>query len=47
MSQPSLSQARSRFTSSSIRWGFMWALWCAVLWDAWYVPGSAVWFEAP
>ncbi|MGF0237237.1 hypothetical protein ACQR3P_30245 [Rhodococcus sp. IEGM1300] len=25
----------------------MWALWCAVLWGAWYVPGSAVWFEAP
>lgn len=47
MSQPSLSQARSRFTSSSIRWGFMWALWAAVLWGAWYVPGSAVWFEAP
>src|SRR5680860_27249 len=47
MNQPSLSQARSRFTSSSIRWGFMWAMWAAVLWGAWYVPGSAVWFEAP
>lgn len=47
MSQPSLSQARSRFTASSIRWGFMWAMWCAVLWGAWYLPGSAVWFEAP
>jgi hypothetical protein len=47
MNQPTLSQARSRFTSSSIRWGFMWALWCAVLWGAWYVPGSAVWFEKP
>ncbi|TWC24370.1 MULTISPECIES: DMT family transporter [unclassified Pseudomonas] len=47
MNQPSLSQARSRFTTSSIRWGFTWALWCAVLWGAWYVPGSAVWFEAP
>lgn len=47
MSQASLALARSRFTTSSIRWGFMWALWCAVLWGAWYVPGSAVWFEAP
>lgn len=47
MSQSTLSQARSRFTSSSIRWGFMWAMWCAVLWGAWYLPGSAVWFEAP
>jgi drug/metabolite transporter (DMT)-like permease len=44
---PSLVEARSRFTASSIRWGFMWALWAAVLWGAWYVPGSAVWFEAP
>tara|TARA_R110002094_G_scaffold218447_1_gene189963 strand:- start:5005 stop:6021 length:1017 start_codon:yes stop_codon:yes gene_type:complete len=22
-------------------------MWCAVLWGAWYLPGSAVWFEAP
>lgn len=43
----SLGEARAKFTASSIRWGFMWALWCAVLWGAWYVPGSAVWFEAP
>ena len=47
MMGPGVGQARARFTASSIRWGFMWALWCAVLWGAWYVPGSAVWFEAP
>lgn len=28
-------------------WGFKWALWCAVLWGAWYVPGSAIYTEAP
>lgn len=39
-------QARGDFTKSSIRWGFMWALGCAVLWGAWYV-GTAVWYEIP
>jgi drug/metabolite transporter (DMT)-like permease len=29
------------------RWGFMWALWAAILWGAWYVPGTAIWYEAP
>lgn len=29
------------------RWGFMWALWAAILWGAWYVPGTALWFERP
>ena len=29
------------------RWGFSWALWTAVLWGAWYIPGTAVWFESP
>lgn len=30
-----------------VRWGFIWALWCAVLWGAWYVPGTVVYEEAP
>lgn len=29
------------------RWGFRWAMWTAVLWGAWYIPGTALWFEAP
>jgi drug/metabolite transporter (DMT)-like permease len=29
------------------RWGFIWALWTAVLWGAWYVPGTALWYEKP
>lgn len=29
------------------RWGFLWALWTAILWGAWYVPGTALWFEHP
>jgi drug/metabolite transporter (DMT)-like permease len=29
------------------RWGFIWALWMAVLWGAWYVPGTALWYEHP
>ncbi|MGO4811967.1 EamA family transporter [Cupriavidus sp. 2MCAB6] len=40
-------QAKVAFRARSIRWGFIWALWCAVLWGAWYVPGAAVWKEAP
>ncbi len=29
------------------RWGFMWALWTAILWGAWYIPATALWFEHP
>lgn len=29
------------------RWGFTWALWTAVLWGAWYIPGTALWYEQP
>ena len=38
---------RAKHRARSIRWGFMWAIWCAILWAAWYVPGSAVWYEFP
>jgi len=31
----------------SQRWGFMWAIWTAILWGAWYVPSTALWFEHP
>ncbi|MQA78754.1 MAG: hypothetical protein GEV10_09815 [Streptosporangiales bacterium] len=30
-----------------VRWGFIWAIWCAVLWGAWYVPGTAIYSEGP
>lgn len=30
-----------------VRWGFIWAIWCAVLWGAWYVPGTAIYSEVP
>lgn len=29
------------------RWGFRWALWTAILWGAWYIPGTALWYEYP
>ncbi|MED5510317.1 MAG: DMT family transporter [Pseudomonadota bacterium] len=29
------------------RWGFRWAIWTAVLWGAWYIPGTALWYEYP
>lgn len=42
-----LEQARARYRVRSVRWGFYWAIWCAVLWGAWYLPGTAVWYEKP
>jgi drug/metabolite transporter (DMT)-like permease len=40
-------QVRAEYRERNVRWGFAWALWCAVLWGAWYVPGSAFYFEEP
>lgn len=42
-----LASARASTRERSIRWGFIWAIWCAVLWGAWYVPGSALYYEEP
>ena len=47
MSTPALQAARARYTETGVRWGFIWALWCAILWGAWYVPGTALFFEEP
>ncbi len=43
----SLEQAKLKYRATTIRWGFIWALWTAILWGAWYVPGTAVWSEIP
>lgn len=42
-----VSQLRGEHRNRQVRWGFIWALTCAVLWGAWYVPGFAIYFEAP
>jgi len=42
-----VSQLRGEHRSRQVRWGFIWALTCAVLWGAWYVPGFAIYYEAP
>ncbi len=42
-----LERARVRYRVRSVRWGFYWAMWCAVLWGLWYVPGTAIWYEEP
>jgi drug/metabolite transporter (DMT)-like permease len=42
-----LTTARLAYRERAVRWGFAWALWCAVLWGAWYVPGAALFFEEP
>lgn len=38
---------RLNYRNRQVRWGFIWALVCAVLWGAWYVPGSAIYTVAP
>ncbi len=43
----SVENARATYRERNIRWGFVWALWCAVLWGAWYVPGSVLYTETP
>lgn len=40
-------QLRIETRNRQIRWGFIWALWCAGLWGAWYVPGYAIFYEEP
>ncbi|MBA3252028.1 MAG: hypothetical protein H0T66_17380, partial [Geodermatophilaceae bacterium] len=40
-------QLRVDYRNRQVRWGFIWAIWCAVLWGAWYVPGFAIYSEPP
>lgn len=47
MSLISLENALNKHYARNQRWGFTWALWTAILWGAWYVPGTALWFEKP
>lgn len=44
---PLLTIALHKYYARNQRWGFMWALWTAILWGAWYVPATALWFEHP
>jgi drug/metabolite transporter (DMT)-like permease len=40
-------QLRREYRNRQVRWGFIWAVWCAVLWGAWYVPGTVIYSEVP
>lgn len=42
-----MEQARARHRSQSVRWGYIWAMWAAIFWGAWYLPGAALWEIAP
>jgi len=42
-----MEKARALHRTRSVRWGYIWALWCAVFWGAWYLPGTAVWSAPP
>ncbi|MGB2831350.1 MAG: DMT family transporter [Methylotenera sp.] len=47
MSNYKIKQALHKHYERNQRWGFIWALWTAILWGVWYVPGTALWFEHP
>lgn len=38
---------KTQSLKTSTKWGYIFALWTAVLWGAWYVPGTAIWYEEP
>lgn len=42
-----IQRLREDHRNRQVRWGFIWALWCALLWGAWYVPGTAIYSEKP
>ncbi len=42
-----MEKARALHRVRSVRWGFIWALTCAIMWGAWYLPGTAIWSVAP
>ncbi|MDN5914266.1 MAG: hypothetical protein L0I76_04015 [Pseudonocardia sp.] len=42
-----IERLRAEYRNKQVRWGFIWALTCAVLWGAWYVPGSAIYLVSP
>lgn len=43
----SIDRLRAEYRNRQVRWGFVWALTCAVLWGAWYVPGSVIYEVSP
>lgn len=43
----SIDQLRTDHRNRQVRWGFIWAITCAVLWGAWYVPGSVIYTIPP
>lgn len=43
----SIAELRRAHRNRQVRWGFIWAIWCAVLWGAWYVPGTVIYEVEP
>ncbi len=42
-----LKDLKSNENKLRIKYGYMWALFCAVFWGMWYLPGTAVWVLNP
>ncbi len=43
----SLDEIREKERSRKFKYGYMWALFCAVFWGIWYLPGTAIWVLNP
>ena len=43
----SLDQLKAKEGSRRVKFGYMWALFCAVFWGIWYLPGTAIWVLNP
>lgn len=39
--------SNTKSLNTPTKWGYIFAMWTAVLWGAWYVPGTAIWYEEP
>ena len=42
-----LKALKSEVNKKKTRYGYMWALFCAILWGIWYIPGTVVWVLNP
>ena len=43
----SLDKIKAKENSRKIKFGYMWALFCAIFWGIWYLPGTALWVLNP
>jgi drug/metabolite transporter (DMT)-like permease len=42
-----LKALKTEVNKRKTRYGYMWALFCAILWGVWYIPGTVIWVLKP